>query len=135
MRNFIYIAAAACVGLCGCAGFAPQPQDIPLAAVIKQVRADLQKSMKDDPITDLPLTTITLNLKVAAVKNAGGSAEVTTPSVVPVDLKFSSQTTGTMENTVTLVFSGKDSNVLFGHVIPMQFPSVDAMMEGKGKSK
>lgn len=102
----ISLAGVAISLITGCAQFSPQPQDIPLAAVIRQVRQDLQAAMADKPVTDMPLTEVTLNLKVSAVKTVGGSAGVTTPSAVPVELKFNTQATGTMENTVILKFSG-----------------------------
>jgi hypothetical protein len=106
------ISMAICTALVGCGSMAPQPTDIPLNAVIKQVRNDLRQALKEDPVTDIPLTKITLNLKVAATKEAGGEAGVTGTSPV-LALKYSAHTSGTMENTVTIEWEGKSDSKFF----------------------
>lgn len=82
--------------------------DIPLAAVIRQLRADLAQVQAETPASTLPLTKITLALKVAAESTAGKEVGVRPlPISTPLSLKFNNNVTGSMENTVIFEWQGK----------------------------
>lgn len=101
-------AAVASFGiLTGCIATAPV-QELPLAAVIEQIRSDLKRAQAGDPATGLPLKEITLVLKVTGSSTKGGTAEVTVPTTPAVGIKATNQVTGTMENTITLKWAGED---------------------------
>ena len=87
---------------------------IPLAAVIHQLREDLAQVRAETPASKLPLTKITVTLKVAAERATGKEIGVgPVPLNVPLSLKFTDNVTGSMENTVIFEWDGKDDNVLF----------------------
>lgn len=100
--------ALPCALLTGCCAFNPPAPvvEAPLADVIKHLREELVKARADTPATSLPLTDVTVVLKVSNATVNSGSGGV---SVSPVDLKFTSQTTGSLENTITLKWSGSDA--------------------------
>ena len=119
MKHAILIAACGAISGCGTFPSKPQPSDIPLATVVQQVRADLKKVMQETPATDIPLTKVTLTLKVAAESEKSGEAGISGTSPV-VSLKYSAQNTGSAENTVVLEFSGGSGVDLLTRKLPNQ---------------
>lgn len=104
-----------------------RPTNVPLAAVIQQLREDFKKIKAEDPVSTLPLTDIEVVLKVSTENVAGIGAETSLPFTTPLKLNFTNQTTGTMENTVTIKFSGSGT-VFFkdGKLVPMRLDQFQA---------
>ncbi|WP_426391949.1 hypothetical protein [Variovorax sp. R-27] len=105
MRVTAICSGSILLAITGCA--LPQhPSSVPLASVIHQLREDFKQVNAENPVSQLPLTKIEVVLKVSTERVSGIGAETSLPLDTPLKLNFSNQTTGTMENTVTLTFAG-----------------------------
>lgn len=106
----------ACLGaamaLTGCANlFKPPPTEAPLSEVIKHIRQELVTAKNGEAATTLPLTEVTITLKVTTSQKytSGGGVDLVFDPIK--DLKFTTETSGSLENTVQLKWSGSDTTI------------------------
>lgn len=109
MRRYAFSASLLSAVLMGCSTVQPNVSEAPLAEVIAKVRSDLAKASKEESSTNLPLTEVTLTLKLSSSSKDSSSAD---GKIGVVNVKFGADYTNSIDNTIVLKWAGKDDRSL-----------------------
>lgn len=122
MDRWKFATCMALMALTGCAQFTPKPvvREAPLAEVLGHIRTELIKAQAQTSATQLPLTEVVLILKVSTSNKYSSAQGTSLPFDPALDLKFTTETSGSLENTVQLKWTGTDGRNTLGVQKPTQ---------------